>query len=413
MADTFTTNLNLTKPEVGASTDTWGTKLNTDLDSLDAVFSATGTSVAINLDGAVIDSSVIGGTTPAAGTFTAFTSTGIDDNATSTAITIDSSENSTFSGNINLDLATPTVIFKESGAAKFFIGESSGVGGGSGFYDLYAAAGLGLRFFTAAAERMRINSSGNVGIGTSPDFRLHVSGTGSVLGLNATSGAVSQRFNENGTARFFLSTLDGSNGLAFVNGDGTSERMRINSSGNLLVGATSFPNYGTLNSYSNSGAAAGRFLGGASMPDGSAVAAFDKNSATTTASQIFVVFTISNQTVGSGQINANGASQAAFGSFSDARLKQNIVDLDSQWENIKALRPVEFDYIESEGGGHQIGFIAQEIEPVYPDLVGERADGMFTLSGMGKNEARLIKALQEAITKIEDLTTRLETLENA
>ena len=73
MADTFTTNLNLTKPEVDASTDTWGTKLNTDLDSLDAVFSATGTSVAINLDGAVIDSSVIGGTTPAAGTFTTLT----------------------------------------------------------------------------------------------------------------------------------------------------------------------------------------------------------------------------------------------------------------------------------------------------------------------------------------------------
>ena len=58
MADTTTTNLGLTKPEPGAAEDTWGISLNNDLDAIDAIFSATGTAVSLNIDGGDIASAV-------------------------------------------------------------------------------------------------------------------------------------------------------------------------------------------------------------------------------------------------------------------------------------------------------------------------------------------------------------------
>ena len=191
----------------------------------------------------------------------------------------------------------------------------------------------------------------------------------------------------------------------------TSEAARIDSSGRLLVGTNTLGAYGTVNAYSNSGSPGFRAVGGSGMATGSAVAAFDKHQNVNTTSQVFVIFSINGQNTGSGQINANGPSQAAFGTFSDRRLKENIVDLPSQLDNVCKLRPVEFDYIKSEGGGHQTSFIAQELEEVYPDAISEREDGMKILTGWGKTEAILVKALQEAVAKIEILEAKVAALE--
>jgi hypothetical protein len=137
---------------------------------------------------------------------------------------------------------------------------------------------------------------------------------------------------------------------------------------------------------------------------------FDNN---TTTSNIFALFYINGGNAASGSITANGANQATFTSTSDERVKENITDLPSQLANIMSLRPVEFDY--KDGSGHQIGFIAQEVQEIYPDLVGQGPDGFYTLSGLGKNESRMIKAFQEFAEltqqKIAALEARIEALE--
>jgi hypothetical protein len=140
-----------------------------------------------------------------------------------------------------------------------------------------------------------------------------------------------------------------------------------------------------------------------------AAARFLKYDNTNSTAQVYIQFANNLGGTGGGQINGNGAAQAAFGSFSDARLKENIETLSNQLENINDLRPVEFDY--KDGSGHQVGFIAQEIQMIYPDAVNVGADEFLTVTGWGKTEAILVKSIQELTKKVENLESRITALE--
>ena len=175
------------------------------------------------------------------GTLTGFTSTGIDDNATSTAITIDSSENV----GIGVSPSYKLHISGTSGSNILRVqdtGNNAGIGIGADSTD-GAEINYGgvdtLRFVNVSTERARITSAGNVGINTTnPQGDLTVSNAGAEgIEFFAASGSninSTQHYNRSGAVYVTNKTIAADH--QWFNGG--SEKMRITSAGNLGIGAT-------------------------------------------------------------------------------------------------------------------------------------------------------------------------------
>ena len=104
----------------------------------------------------------------------------------------------------------------------------------------------------------------------------------------------------------------------------------------------------------------------------------------------------------------NPGSAADWSCSSDIRLKINIRDLESSLDKIMALQPRRFNIIAN--GDEQVGFIAQEVQEVLPDMVDDSEPDNLKVS-TGPLIPRLVKAIQELKLENEELKQRVQALE--
>jgi len=221
-------------------------------------------------------------------------------------------------------------------------------------------------------------------------------------------------------------------GGAFTFRTGTSlgtERMRILSSGELLINDTTHrgtnwagqlqvtqtgSNAAGISAISGNDEIAGTF---ALYSSGTASAAISVDPDAARASSA-LYFLIDNVQKASLDASGNFAITGSYSS-SDRTLKENIVTLPSQLETVKKLNPVSFDWKEKAEDGStksSIGFVAQEIETLYPDLVNTPAadPDMSNTTTKSLNyavmTAILTKAIQEQQEQIDALQSEINTL---
>jgi len=335
--------------------------------------------------------------------------------AGTTAVTVDASQN------VGVGTATPsasdwnasaTVVqsYKNTTNGGLFKASSSNTNfifsAGNNLAYIATTTNTPITFYTNTTERARIDSSGNFGVGTSSPASY--GGSAFTKSVNVGSlNTITAGFSDEVSGTFRIAHASGQNilnfdtsALCFQSGGSTpTERARITSGGDLLVGKTAVSDTTVGSQIKPNGVVT---LTNADSTNGTY--GYQMYSTGASAYRFYVGY--------GGTVYATSTTITAI---SDQRLKENIRDLDEGLTTVMALKPRKFDW--KEGKGQNIknarGFIAQEFEIVLPDMIEEWRDpapqGEESYKAINANLIpTLVKAIQEQQIIIESLKSRLD-----
>jgi hypothetical protein len=297
---------------------------------------------------------------------------------------------------------TRGAITSDNGAVYFSSTYSS-----SSVPTIFTQAGIG----ASGTERMRIDSSGNVGVGTTSPatfsaytklsvlngvaIGVDASNAGRIVGSTTTGTELSYltmggNYNLGSTGEIALAT---STAKSIIFGTNATERARIDSSGNLLVGATASAN-STYSIATFRGASKG-------------IAIQDSGSA---AYRAIYMGGGNNLYFYNGTNEGYLSSAGAWTNASDARLKTNVRNIEYGLATVLETQPRHYERVDVEGT--YIGFVAQELQEVIPEVVSGDPEKQLGVD-YGSLVAVAFKAIQEQQALINQLQADVAALKGA